>query len=120
MRLVAGGWLSIGAVHRDCPQGQRAGQPCVQLSAAISRRAAVGRSCRRAQGLRPPDQIPRRARAGNPLHSRGPHVLARPCRQQSQGLLPPGTAFDLFRGTAQSARDEVETYPTQVLGMWAR
>lgn len=35
-------------------------------------------------------------------------------RQQGQGLLPPGTAFDLFRGTATSARDEVETYPTQV------
>ncbi|GLI61723.1 hypothetical protein VaNZ11_004147 [Volvox africanus] len=31
--------------------------------------------------------------------------------QQSQGLLPPGTAFDLFRGTVQSARDEVEAYP---------
>lgn len=36
----------------------------------------------------------------------------RVCRQQGQGLLPPGTAFDLFRGTAQSARDEVEAYPT--------
>jgi len=35
-------------------------------------------------------------------------------RQQGQGLLPPGTAFDLFRGTAHSARDEVETYPSQV------
>lgn len=33
-------------------------------------------------------------------------------RQQGQGLLPPGTAFDLFRGTVQSARDEVETYPS--------
>lgn len=36
------------------------------------------------------------------------------CRQQSQGLLPPGTAYDLFRGTAASQRDEVETYPSQV------
>eukprot|EP00775_Hariotina_reticulata_P011843 gene11843-11987_t len=34
--------------------------------------------------------------------------------QQSQGMLPAGTAYDLFRGTAASARDEVETYPTQL------
>ena len=33
-------------------------------------------------------------------------------RQQTQGLLPPGTAFDLFRGTAQGQQDEVERYPT--------
>ena len=35
-----------------------------------------------------------------------------PCRQQHQGLLPPGTALDLFRGTAQGQRDEVERYPS--------
>jgi hypothetical protein len=29
-------------------------------------------------------------------------------------MLPAGTAYDLFRGTAASARDEVETYPTQL------
>lgn len=34
--------------------------------------------------------------------------------QQHQGLLPPGTAFDLFRGTAQGTRDEVERYPSQI------
>lgn len=27
-------------------------------------------------------------------------------------MLPPGTAFDLFRGAAQGTRDEVEKHPT--------
>ncbi|GFH20492.1 uncharacterized protein HaLaN_17622, partial [Haematococcus lacustris] len=31
--------------------------------------------------------------------------------QQSQNLLPPGVAFDLFRGQAAGQRDEVEAYP---------
>ncbi len=35
-------------------------------------------------------------------------------RQQSQGLLPPGVAFDLFRGQAAGQRDEVEAYPTVI------
>lgn len=47
-----------------------------------------------------------------PLPPRLHTTVLSPPRQQSQGLLPPGTAFDLFRGTVQSARDEVEAYPT--------
>jgi len=37
------------------------------------------------------------------------------CRLLSTtGQLPPGTAFDLFRGTAPVRNDEEEAYPTEV------
>jgi hypothetical protein len=35
------------------------------------------------------------------------------------GQLPPGTAFDLFRGTAPVRNDEEEAYPTEVWNCWA-
>ena len=34
--------------------------------------------------------------------------------QQAQGLLPPGMAYDLFTGQAQSQRDEVDALPSGI------
>ena len=102
----------IGQALKWCAadrMGARIWSPPRPASAASMSHSEKSYLCESGLALRPSAAAALRCSRSPVRHQGHPAPAVR--RQQHQGLLPPGTAFDLFRGQAQGQRDEVEAHP---------